>query len=66
MSESVDLQGFCLLGERYTQRMTTQNWKQVLLNDRDRVIYAGIIRQLRAVPLGYGVVLIKMEEIKEP
>lgn len=40
----------------YKQRMTTKEWKQILLDERDKIIIAGTLTQLVAKPLGCGVV----------
>jgi hypothetical protein len=51
--------------ETYRQRMTTKEWKQVLLNEGDRIIFQGRLRQLKAKRLGAGVVEIYKEPLKE-
>ena len=40
----------------YRQRITTKNWKILLLNDDDKIIFYGRIVQLVAISLGYGIV----------
>ena len=40
----------------YTQRLTTKEWKQVLLGENDRIIYKGHMVQLKIKKLGSGVV----------
>lgn len=40
----------------YRQRITTKEWKQILLAERDTIVYKGKICQLKAKKLGYGVV----------
>jgi hypothetical protein len=42
--------------EEYTERMTTKQWKEVLLEERDVMIFRGHCRRLKAKRLGYGVV----------
>jgi len=51
--------------EDYKQRMTTKEWKQLLLHHEDTVIYNGLIRQLQAKKLGYGVVEVSKIPEKE-
>lgn len=40
----------------YKQRMTTKEWKQILLSEQDKIIYNGRVVQLYAYNLGHGVV----------
>ena len=40
----------------YRQRITAKNWKILLLNDDDKVIFRGQVTQLIGKLLGYGVV----------
>ncbi len=40
----------------YKQRMTTKEWKQILLNEDDTVIFEGRVWRLKARSLGCGVV----------
>lgn len=42
--------------ETFKQRMTYEEWKQLLLDKDDRLIYQGVLTQLVARDLGYGVV----------
>lgn len=42
--------------EDYTQRMTTKDWKKILLEEKDRLIFRGYMRQLVAKSIGYGLV----------
>ena len=42
--------------EGFAQRMTTREWKEVLLQDRDKIFFKGNARQLVAKRLGVGVV----------
>jgi hypothetical protein len=42
--------------ESYKQRMTTRQWRDVLLNNEDKIIFRGRLRQLIAIPVGAGVV----------
>lgn len=44
------------LFEDYKQRMTTQEWKKMLLEGDDTLIYKGRMRQLTSKKLGHGVV----------
>ena len=50
------------LYEDYSQRITTKDWKKLLLNKEDNVIFHGRLRQLKAKNLGAGV----LEIYKEP
>lgn len=52
-------------GEDYRQRMTPKDWKEFLLNSDDTIIYHGRLRQLKAKRLGFGVVEIYKEPLKE-
>lgn len=40
----------------YRQRMTTKDWKQILLREDDTIVFRGKIVDLKAKKLGYGVV----------
>jgi len=42
--------------ESYTERITVSQWREVLLDERDTMIFKGNVRQLVAKNLGYGVV----------
>ncbi len=44
------------LTDTYRQRMTTGQWKVMLLNHYDQVRYKGKLYKLEAKNLGYGVV----------
>lgn len=45
----------------YTQRMTSKEWKEILLEEKDSIIIAGNLRQLVAKSLGSGVVEISLK-----
>ncbi|KKK62452.1 hypothetical protein LCGC14_3004190 [marine sediment metagenome] len=47
--------------EGYRQRITTKEWKAILLNKGDSVIFRGKLRKLIAINLGAGVVEIFKE-----
>ena len=51
--------------EHYTQRITSKEWKQLLLNDEDKLISKGRLRQLKAKKLGVGVVEIYKEALED-
>ena len=51
--------------ETFIQRVTTKEWKSMLLNGQDRLIYRGIIRQLKAKALGVGVYEISKVPLKD-
>jgi hypothetical protein len=42
--------------EDYVQRMTTKQWKKLLLDNRDKVVFNGVVRRLVGKSLGAGVV----------
>lgn len=42
--------------EEFKQRMTTKQWKKLLLEGEDKLIFRGKVTQLVAKKLGYGVV----------
>ncbi len=42
--------------EDYKQRVTTKEWKEMLLNDRDHMIFCGHLRRIVGKKLGAGVV----------
>ena len=47
--------------ENYRQRMLSENWKALLLNDDDKVIFHGRVTQLVSKSLGNGVVEVSKE-----
>ena len=47
--------------EDYKQRITDKSWRELLLNDDDKVIFHGRVTQLNAKKLGYGVVEVSKE-----
>ena len=49
----------------FQQRMTTKEWKQLLLNEQDQIIFRGNLRKLVAKSLGYGVVSVSKENVDE-
>ena len=51
--------------EKFTQRITTKQWKEILLNEDDKFIARGYLRQLSAKRLGAGVVEVSKNPIKE-
>jgi hypothetical protein len=51
------------LYENYVQRMTTKEWKQVLLNEDDTIIFKGRLWRLKARSLGYGVVEVRKHHL---
>ena len=51
--------------EDYRQRMTTKQWKELLLAEEDKIIVKGILRQLVAKSLGCGVVEIYKKPLKK-
>ncbi|MCK4815454.1 hypothetical protein KA005_06775 [bacterium] len=53
------------LREDHIQRLTCKEWKEVLLEYKDRIIVKGRVRQLVAKNLGYGVVEVSLEPLSE-
>ena len=51
--------------ENYRQRITTKQWKQILLNKEDRILFHGRSYQLIGKNLGAGVVEIYKEDRAE-
>jgi len=51
--------------EDYRQRMTSKEWKKLLLDKEDRLIFHGRVRQLKAKSLGAGVFEIYKEPLTE-
>lgn len=51
--------------EDYTQRVTTKEWKQLLLEHNDSVVFKGHVRKLKARNLGAGVYEIYKEQEKD-
>jgi len=41
--------------ESYTIRITNAEWKEILLNERDKIIIGGLTRKLGSRSLGCGV-----------
>jgi hypothetical protein len=50
--------------EDYKQRLTTKQWKTILLNEDDKIIFKGRLRQLVAKNLGAGVVEISKKPLE--
>jgi hypothetical protein len=42
--------------EDHKQRLSVQQWRQILLESRDTIIFRGELRKLIATNIGYGVV----------
>lgn len=42
--------------DEFKQRMSRADWKLVLLNGWDSIVFKGNVRTLTAVDIGYGVV----------
>ncbi len=47
------------------QRVTTKEWKAMLLAERDRPIIRGSLRQIVAKRLGAGVVELRLKPLKD-
>lgn len=45
----------------FKQRMTTQDWKKILLANEDTIIYCGTRYNLFAKKIGFGVVEVQKE-----
>ena len=42
--------------ENYVQRMTRKQWKEILLENNDTIIFHGKLRRLQAKNIGFGLV----------
>ncbi len=51
--------------EDFRQRMTREDWRQILLNGQDSIVVKGHIRYLVAKNLGAGVYEVYKEPLKE-
>ena len=51
--------------EGYRQRMTTKEWKQILLNGDDVMFFEGRMRRLKGKNLGAGVIEVYKVPLKE-
>lgn len=51
--------------ESHTQRMSVQDWRQILLDKGDSQFVNGRLRQFVAKRLGYGVVEVSLKPLKE-
>jgi hypothetical protein len=51
--------------ENFTQRMTIKEWKQLLLNNNDTLIFHGTVRHLKAKKIGFGILEIYKERYIE-
>lgn len=47
-------------GDTHRQRMTTAEWRQILLDDEDQLITRGRLRRLKGTPIGAGVIEVSM------
>ena len=45
----------------HKQRLTTKQWRSILLEDLDAIIFKGHIRPLRAQSLGHGIVEVQKD-----
>ncbi len=45
----------------YKQRMTVKEWRKILLDGQDKIIFRGRVMQLVADKLGHGVVDVRKE-----
>ena len=61
----VNIDGFFTLADNYRTRATKEQWKKMLLNERDRIIVRGHIRQIIAKSLGAGVVELTLRPKEE-
>lgn len=57
--------GFWATPELHRQRMTTKEWRTVLLDGADEVFIHGHLRQLVAKNLGAGVVEVSVAPLRE-
>lgn len=51
--------------EEYTQRMTSKEWKSILLAGDDTCITGGRLRKLRARDIGAGIVEVYKEKLAQ-
>jgi len=51
--------------EHFSERMTTQEWKEHLLREDDKIIFEGRCRTLVAKKIGCGVVEVSKEELSQ-
>ena len=51
--------------ENYTQRITSKQWREILLNNDDEFLAMGRMRKLSAKALGHGIVEVSKNPIKE-
>ena len=51
--------------EDYKQRVTTKEWREILLDGDDRMIFHGRVRQLVGKKLGAGVVEISKASLED-
>lgn len=51
--------------EEYRQRITTKEWKAMLLDGQDTLIFHGRLRRLKAKSLGAGVIEIYKTPLKD-
>lgn len=56
MAEPIKLSSNHWVLESYSERMTVAQWRAILLDERDRIIFNGHMRRLVAKRLGAGVV----------
>ena len=50
--------------EKFSERMTAAEWKNILLDENDKIMVKGHLRQVVAKNLGYGVVEVSKQEAK--
>lgn len=55
-SKETILHGSHWTHEDFKQRITTEEWKHLLLNNDDNVVFKGRVCRLKAKRLGFGVV----------
>ena len=57
---------YCFSEDLARQRITTEQWKKMLLAERDRPFINGRLRQLVGRDLGAGVVELTLEPLDKP
>jgi len=55
MSEFISLNNGHWVFREYKQRMSTSQWRQLLLEERDTILYRGDLVRLKGVRVGPGV-----------
>jgi hypothetical protein len=49
--------------EEFRERVTTKKWKEILLEEGDKIVVGGHLRQLEAKSLGAGIVEVRKKPL---